>query len=548
MASSPGCQRRRCRSGRPGCLGPRPPEGRKPSSPGPRRDVPGRQVAGQDGNGPRARAGGLVSGVRGGWCSQGAWCSRLVAGAAVPGARLNGIDGALMSFPARRRGHRAHRWQRQYHGTTTQALTAQEPRPRDFAVSLLSSRPDSYLRPKSGTPGTAASSRFDGRHSAAASTYPVYRPCLPREARGRLSTGGLSVGVRVSKSFKVAPGVKVRVNAKSTSMPLGGKGARYTVNSKGRRTTTVGIPGSGLSVQGVAGTSRSAPRQAASKSPQNVVAAQTAPKPGLFAPKGEKRLYKILAADLGQARSAVRCEEVARQFPELRIAAATLAGLFALSESPEVAIRSLGYVVDSGVEVAGDSFLRRYAPVKAYAMDAGGGRKEFVPLSRELLIIWLAIVHLVAGNLEQAEATATDLKDTPVVRELRRKISAVRRNAANQAGGDQAVSPRPTGQAERLEEVHAGLAEIAQTRERVQSQIAALEQGNAKLGQLVSQARQRGREDLAQQALERQGTGQSQLDALRSQLDQLLAVRAQLTATAQALQAEIDGATGLAGL
>jgi hypothetical protein len=43
------------------------------------------------------------------------------------------------------------------------------------------------------------------------------------------------VGVRVSKSFKVAPGVRVRVNAKSTSVTLGGKGARYTVNSKGRQ-------------------------------------------------------------------------------------------------------------------------------------------------------------------------------------------------------------------------------------------------------------------------------------------------------------------------
>ena len=51
------------------------------------------------------------------------------------------------------------------------------------------------------------------------------------------------MGVRVSKSFKVAPGVRFRVNAKSTSISFGGKGMRYTVNSKGQRTATVGVPG-----------------------------------------------------------------------------------------------------------------------------------------------------------------------------------------------------------------------------------------------------------------------------------------------------------------
>jgi hypothetical protein len=51
------------------------------------------------------------------------------------------------------------------------------------------------------------------------------------------------MGVRVSKSFKVAPGVRVRVNAKSSSVSFGGKGMRYTVNSKGRRTATARVPG-----------------------------------------------------------------------------------------------------------------------------------------------------------------------------------------------------------------------------------------------------------------------------------------------------------------
>lgn len=56
-----------------------------------------------------------------------------------------------------------------------------------------------------------------------------------------------SMGLRFRKSFKIAPGVKVNLNKKSSSVTFGGKGAHYTVNSKGRKTTTVGIPGTGMS-------------------------------------------------------------------------------------------------------------------------------------------------------------------------------------------------------------------------------------------------------------------------------------------------------------
>jgi Protein of unknown function (DUF4236) len=352
------------------------------------------------------------------------------------------------------------------------------------------------------------------------------------------------VGVRISKSFKVAPGVRVRLNTKSTSVSFGGKGMRYTVNSKGRRTTTVKVPGTPLSAQQVSGTHRSSPRQNVSPPQQHVVAAQAAPKPGRGAPKGEKRLYKILAANLDPPRWAARCEQVAEKFPDQRIAAATLAGLFSLTENPPVAIRTLGFVADSGVEVADDPFLRRYAPVKAWAMDAGGGRQQFVPLSRDLVLIRLATVHLVVGHLDQAEAIATELKDTPVAHELRRKIAAARGHHAGQTGTDQAVASERAKQVELLERVYSGIADLTQSRDRVQAQITALEQQHAKLEQQIGKARQFGREDLAQQALTLLNSGQSQIAALRSQLDQLLTERAKLTAMAQALQAKIDGAGG----
>lgn len=55
------------------------------------------------------------------------------------------------------------------------------------------------------------------------------------------------MGLRFRKSVKIAPGVRVNVGNKSAGVSVGGRGARVSVNTSGRRTTSVGIPGTGLS-------------------------------------------------------------------------------------------------------------------------------------------------------------------------------------------------------------------------------------------------------------------------------------------------------------
>ena len=55
------------------------------------------------------------------------------------------------------------------------------------------------------------------------------------------------MGLCFRKSFKVAPGVRVNVGKRGVGMSFGGKGLRYSVHSSGRRTSTVGLPGSGIS-------------------------------------------------------------------------------------------------------------------------------------------------------------------------------------------------------------------------------------------------------------------------------------------------------------
>lgn len=47
--------------------------------------------------------------------------------------------------------------------------------------------------------------------------------------------------------MKIAPGVRLNFNKGSTSVTFGGKGAKYTVNSSGKKTASVGLPGTGVS-------------------------------------------------------------------------------------------------------------------------------------------------------------------------------------------------------------------------------------------------------------------------------------------------------------
>lgn len=55
------------------------------------------------------------------------------------------------------------------------------------------------------------------------------------------------MGMRFRKSKKIVPGVRVNLNAKSASISIGPKGFKKTFSTSGRTTTTVGIPGTGLS-------------------------------------------------------------------------------------------------------------------------------------------------------------------------------------------------------------------------------------------------------------------------------------------------------------
>ena len=60
---------------------------------------------------------------------------------------------------------------------------------------------------------------------------------------------GSHMRVRFRRSIRVVPGVKINLNKKSAGVTIGRRGMHYTVNTKGQQTTSVGLPGTGLSVQ-----------------------------------------------------------------------------------------------------------------------------------------------------------------------------------------------------------------------------------------------------------------------------------------------------------
>jgi hypothetical protein len=55
------------------------------------------------------------------------------------------------------------------------------------------------------------------------------------------------MAMRFRKSFKVAPGLRVTLSKDSVGVSAGVRGARASANSKGRKTVSASIPGTGVS-------------------------------------------------------------------------------------------------------------------------------------------------------------------------------------------------------------------------------------------------------------------------------------------------------------
>lgn len=104
------------------------------------------------------------------------------------------------------------------------------------------------------------------------------------------------MSIRFRRSIKIIPGVRLNVNKNSVGLSMGVRGAHYTINSKGRRTASVGLPGTGLSSTHVISSGRksSSRAQQSSDATEAYIRGSNPPKPGLLAGKAERALNTFL--------------------------------------------------------------------------------------------------------------------------------------------------------------------------------------------------------------------------------------------------------------
>jgi len=106
------------------------------------------------------------------------------------------------------------------------------------------------------------------------------------------------MSLRFRRSMKLMPGVRLNFSKSSVGMSFGVPGARYTVNSKGRRTVSTGIPGTGIyNVETLSNGRRSSSATSTRDTDEAEMRSFSPPtsmQPGLFARKAEREFYKYL--------------------------------------------------------------------------------------------------------------------------------------------------------------------------------------------------------------------------------------------------------------
>ena len=212
---------------------------------------------------------------------------------------------------------------------------------------------------------------------------------------------------RVNRAFGVIPGVKFRLNKRSVGLTFGKGPFHYTVNSRGRRTASAGIPGTGMYYQkasggvpysrSLTGWSPSARAAAANNTFEEEAApiasgtpvemfatALRAKKPGLFAGSAEKRLHRaLLSSDVGAVN------ELANSEPRVSLAAHTFAALMIADDSIEANRESEAHIVAAltlGLPET-DPFISKYAASVACSLGVTPQLSVSLPLSRVLLVL-----------------------------------------------------------------------------------------------------------------------------------------------------------------
>jgi tetratricopeptide (TPR) repeat protein len=208
------------------------------------------------------------------------------------------------------------------------------------------------------------------------------------------------------KSLRIAPGVRLNFSKTGIGYSAGVKGYRVTQRADGRTQTTASLPGTGLSYVTTSGTAH---RRASSARPEQLAPAPRPAKPGLFAPKGEKLLYRAV-----REQDVAAMERVAQEHPDQALAAATIAGLLELAAGHDQrATALLQWVFDQQRDPADDPFMKKYVTTMFRLVIAPGATAE---LGADRAAVGLALAELSqdAGDRKHAIDVVEQLEPTTV--------------------------------------------------------------------------------------------------------------------------------------
>jgi hypothetical protein len=116
--------------------------------------------------------------------------------------------------------------------------------------------------------------------------------------------------LRFRRSISLGGGVRLNINKRSLGLSAGGHGIRYSVNTDGQSTRSIGVPGTGLYYRSQTGPRSSGSHASSAARPRTLsrtitdvtpeLAEQVVPRPGFLASNTEKRFREGLVSYLQQ--------------------------------------------------------------------------------------------------------------------------------------------------------------------------------------------------------------------------------------------------------
>ncbi len=223
------------------------------------------------------------------------------------------------------------------------------------------------------------------------------------------------------KSVSLGKGARLSVSKTGIGASVGGKGMRYSAHSSGRRTKSIGIPGSGVGyVKTSGGGSTRTSRQSAAPPPP-----ATIPKPGMLAPAHEKAFAKgvtlYASGDVEQAlwhfQDAAHKDDQGKSIADDFFAGILCVQLRKGSE----ATNYLERVVRSDTELP-DALMSKYVPGGGIEISVTPQVSMSVPFGSTAATLALTEVYQQAGRGDEAIGLLMQLleveRQTPLVLSL----------------------------------------------------------------------------------------------------------------------------------